>query len=622
MIHQTPDPIRVMWTGDPRAYERYWMVCHDPKGEVLVATGSSFYPNLDRAEAYAIVNHRGRHSTVRAFRALGADRADLRLGPIAPQIIRGMRWWRYILEPNEWGVSYQLDFRDTTRQMFREPLSDTAGGSPEGSPQRRDHRVRELRRGRRLGRGRRHPHRDSLPGHPGTRDRHWGVGRGVGGPAMSLGGRLHVGVSGNAFVAFPSLDPVGRSGLSPLRRRKQGHGPGGQADAAAALRTRHPRVRRGDRRLHARHRRDQAGPLRTHRQPDRLPALRHVRRHPRPGHPSGRIRRARPGRRRDLRREPACCPGGRSPGWTSTCAAAPATARSPPASTNPSTPPPTRCAPPAGPAGRSWTERSSEGRAGSVPHRAGRRAGDGARPGAGQLGRQRQGSVVLHGPLGRTRAALRDAGQGGGRPARDGARPRVRHHRSAGGVRRARAGGTVVGRDRRVDRRAVLRHRLGSGHGRHPGAAPARTRPRHCAGGARTGRRGRSAARRPHRAGSATWPPPPQRLPPPNSSRCGPTSSSDTGSNPTRCSPTPSPGWQTRSRWRSGYRSCTATCASATCSTTAATSPHCSTGRWSTSATRSKTSAGSTARCGARCTRCPSTVPRRLRSRRRRPGRP
>lgn len=36
----------------------------------------------------------------------------------------------------------------------------------------------------------------------GTRDRHWGTGRGVGGPSMSLGGRLHVGVSGNAFVPF------------------------------------------------------------------------------------------------------------------------------------------------------------------------------------------------------------------------------------------------------------------------------------------------------------------------------------------------------------------------------------------------------------------------------------
>ena len=76
LIHQTPDPIRVMWTGDFRAYERYWMVCHDPAGEVLVATGGSFYPNLDRAEAFAIVSHGGRHVTVRGFRPLGVDPPD------------------------------------------------------------------------------------------------------------------------------------------------------------------------------------------------------------------------------------------------------------------------------------------------------------------------------------------------------------------------------------------------------------------------------------------------------------------------------------------------------------------------------------------------------------------
>ncbi len=55
MVHQTPDPVRVSWTGDPRAYERYWMVAHDATGEVMVATGGSIYPNLDRAEAYAVV---------------------------------------------------------------------------------------------------------------------------------------------------------------------------------------------------------------------------------------------------------------------------------------------------------------------------------------------------------------------------------------------------------------------------------------------------------------------------------------------------------------------------------------------------------------------------------------
>lgn len=203
MIHQTPDPIRVMATGDPRAYERYWMVCHDPDGQVLVAAGGSFYPNLDRAEAYAIVNHQGRHTTVRGFRRLGADRADLRIGPIAPRIVQGMRWWRFVLEPNEWGTSFQLDFRDTTRQVFREPQSNSAAGNPPG--RRNDVTTGFESFGDVEGWVQIDGTRIELPpGSQGTRDRHWGVGRGVGGPALALGGRLHVGVSGNAFVAFPS----------------------------------------------------------------------------------------------------------------------------------------------------------------------------------------------------------------------------------------------------------------------------------------------------------------------------------------------------------------------------------------------------------------------------------
>ena len=83
LIHQTPDPIRVMWTGDPRAYDRYWMLAHQAHDNLFIGAGGSFYPNLDRAEAYAIVNYQGRHASVRAFRPLGVDRADLRMGPIA-----------------------------------------------------------------------------------------------------------------------------------------------------------------------------------------------------------------------------------------------------------------------------------------------------------------------------------------------------------------------------------------------------------------------------------------------------------------------------------------------------------------------------------------------------------
>src|SRR3984957_13850719 len=132
MIHQTPDPIRVVWSTDPRIYERFWVICHDHKGELLLVTGLSFYPNLDTAEAYAIVNFKGQHTSVRAFRRLGADRMNMDLGPIKPAIIQGMRVWRYVLEENEWGISYDLHWYDTRRQIYNSSSGSIAGGSPRG----------------------------------------------------------------------------------------------------------------------------------------------------------------------------------------------------------------------------------------------------------------------------------------------------------------------------------------------------------------------------------------------------------------------------------------------------------------------------------------------------------
>jgi hypothetical protein len=201
MIHQTPDPIRVMWTGDPRAYERYWMVCHDATGETLVATGGSIYPNLDRAEAYAIVVRGGRHTTVRAFRPLGSDRGDMRVGPIGPRVVRGLRHVQFVLEENEFGIAFEIDFEDSTRQVFREPLSTLSAGVPRG---RRNDVTTGFEGFGRVS-GTVSVGGESIvlgEGAVGTRDRHWGTGRGVGGPSMSLGGRLHVGTNGNAFVAF------------------------------------------------------------------------------------------------------------------------------------------------------------------------------------------------------------------------------------------------------------------------------------------------------------------------------------------------------------------------------------------------------------------------------------
>ena len=44
LIHNYPHPVRVMWTSDPRAYERLWFTAQDKVGEVFFVCGLGFYP--------------------------------------------------------------------------------------------------------------------------------------------------------------------------------------------------------------------------------------------------------------------------------------------------------------------------------------------------------------------------------------------------------------------------------------------------------------------------------------------------------------------------------------------------------------------------------------------------
>jgi hypothetical protein len=222
MIHQTPDPIRVMWSSDPRAYERYWVVMHDDAGELMVVTGGSFYPSLNTAEAYAIVNHKGHHRSVRAFRPLGADRMDLAVGPIRPTIVQGLRHWHFVLDENDWGIRYDLHWFDTKRQIFHASTLPAGSGYPTG-------RAADVTsgfegfgavegwvevEGRRIEVTRCSFH--------GTRDRHWGIGRNVGGPNLQFGQNLPPGWIGGNWIEFKDFAIWGKVMLFNFGDRRPG----------------------------------------------------------------------------------------------------------------------------------------------------------------------------------------------------------------------------------------------------------------------------------------------------------------------------------------------------------------------------------------------------------------
>ena len=188
LIHNAPYPVRVMWTPDAQAYERVWFTCQDRVGELLVVIGLAFYPNLGTGEAFAIVNVRGTHTTVRAHQMLRNDRMDMTLGPFSFEVLEPFRRWRLRLDSGgpatDHGISFDITWLDTKRPVFRQLGAGVIVGGRALSPVAGYDGF-----GRQEGWVDAHGERFELTAatHLGTRDHHWGTRDGVGGPGRYMG---------------------------------------------------------------------------------------------------------------------------------------------------------------------------------------------------------------------------------------------------------------------------------------------------------------------------------------------------------------------------------------------------------------------------------------------------
>jgi hypothetical protein len=61
-------------------------------------------------DAFALFRRGTTHKVVRASRTLGVDRMDTSVGPFRIEVLEGLKRVRYVLEPNEHGVSFDLTF--------------------------------------------------------------------------------------------------------------------------------------------------------------------------------------------------------------------------------------------------------------------------------------------------------------------------------------------------------------------------------------------------------------------------------------------------------------------------------------------------------------------------------
>lgn len=109
-IHQVAEPVRQVGTSDRNFYDRYYFNCHSSSPDLFLVFGMGQYPNLGVADAFAVAHRDGEQLAVRASRELGLDRMDTGVGPFRIEVIEGLRRLRVVLEPNEWGLDFDLTF--------------------------------------------------------------------------------------------------------------------------------------------------------------------------------------------------------------------------------------------------------------------------------------------------------------------------------------------------------------------------------------------------------------------------------------------------------------------------------------------------------------------------------
>ncbi len=105
LAHQTCETFDHVFTSDRNFYDRYYFNMHPLGDELFFIFGIGQYPNLGTTDAFISISHGDDIHVVRASRELGSNRMDTRVGPMAVEVVEGLKKLRVTCEANEWGIA-------------------------------------------------------------------------------------------------------------------------------------------------------------------------------------------------------------------------------------------------------------------------------------------------------------------------------------------------------------------------------------------------------------------------------------------------------------------------------------------------------------------------------------
>ena len=106
-LHQTPEPLAFAGT-DRNFYDRFFFNGYSAEGDIFFALALGVYPQLNVMDASFALSVGSKQINLRASKEMLGDRLDLRIGPIAVEILRPFEQTRIRISDNESGLTADM----------------------------------------------------------------------------------------------------------------------------------------------------------------------------------------------------------------------------------------------------------------------------------------------------------------------------------------------------------------------------------------------------------------------------------------------------------------------------------------------------------------------------------
>ena len=129
LIHQNYGTLDNVVDDDPRWFDRFYFNLQALDGSLSIAHGIGVYPNMQVMDGFGLVCTPDVQINVRASRELvNGNRDQMDVGPVHAEIIEPMKRWRFRLDENEQGTSYELNFIANFKAMEPARLESIVNG--------------------------------------------------------------------------------------------------------------------------------------------------------------------------------------------------------------------------------------------------------------------------------------------------------------------------------------------------------------------------------------------------------------------------------------------------------------------------------------------------------------